>query len=240
MAMPMKEWYAATKAKYGDVSPGKMAHEVFYRNPLRTAWGNRELFSSPADGAITTQGQLNPSAHLLNVKGAKLTTNDLLGPHAIDKPALVICIFMSYLDVHWNRAPTECQIQRFPLPPIRTANVSMLAAEEGLIDDGKSKPATMAPFMKFNGRVVNKLFAGHLRYTYYLVQISDTDVAKIVPIDPSPVASFLQNDRFGQIIYGSMCCLILPLDPRYKFDPLCNVTDHVEAGVDPLVLIGKT
>ena len=238
MPVPMKKWFAEMQAKYKNASSDRMAHEVFYRNPLRTMWSNRRFFGSPADGVITTQKRLDPHDDLVNIKGAEISTNDLLGPHKIDRPALVVCIFMSYLDVHWNRTPTECQIERFPLPPIRTANVSMLDTEDALVD-GKIKPATMA-HMKFNGRVVNKMFAGHMRYTYYLVQIADSDVSKIVPIDAEPVASFPQNERFGQIIFGSMNCLILPLDERYRFKPTCQVGDHVEAGTDTLVEIRLT
>lgn len=239
MAAPMKQWFAETKKRYANFSAHKMAHEVFYRNPLRTMWGNRDLFASPADGVITTQGRFDPDGDLINVKGLEVTTNELLGPHAIDSPVLVIAIFMSYLDVHWNRTPTECQIQRYPISPIRTANVPMLGTEEGLIDDGKIKTATMG-YMKNNGRVVNKCFAGHMRYTYYIVQIADSDVSKIVPVDPGEVASYPQNERFSQIIYGSMCVLVLPLDKRYRFRPLCRIADHVEATNDPLVGVEKT
>ena len=236
--MPLKDWLNTPEiVRLKAMSNNKLTHEMFWRNPLRTMWCNRELFGSPADGTITTQGRFDADADMIDVKGLQIAPNDLLGPHKIDGPAMVIAIFMSYLDCHWNRCPTECQIQRFPLPPLRTGNVPMLSTEEGLLDDGLIKPGTMA-HMKFNGRVVNKCFAGHMRYTYYIVQIADSDVSKIVPIDPE-VVSYPQNDRFGQIIYGSMNVLILPLDKRFRFRPLCKIGDHVESANDAIVKVER-
>ena len=51
---------------------------------------------------------------------------------------------------------------------------------------------------------------------------------------------FAQNERFSFIRWGSQVDLVLPLDDRFDFKTLQNVTDHVEAGVDPLVEIKPT
>ncbi len=128
---------------------------------------------------------------------------------------------------------------RFPLPPIRTQNAPMLWAERGLLDEAKILRADLG-FMRTNGRVVNKCFCGPLRYTYWLVQIADSDVNAIVPFKQTPTCTCQQNERFGMIRWGSMCVLILPLSPRFRFRPLCKVTEHVEAANDALVRVTRT
>src|SRR5512146_2408945 len=127
MATPLKEWInGAEVQRFLAMSQRQASHEYFFRNPPRTVWGNRGLFASPADGVITTQGRFAPNADLIEVKGEKITLRAMLGQHAIDKPALVSAIFMTAADVHWNRAPTDVVLTRFPLPPIRTLNQPML------------------------------------------------------------------------------------------------------------------
>ncbi len=170
------------------------------------------------------------------MKGAQCTTNDLLSTLAIDTPSLVIGIFMSSLDVHYNRVPSECVMDRFPMPPIRTMGLPMLWTEKGILDDLRIKPGSFG-FMRDNERVVNRFFAPHMGYTYYVVQIADSDVNMIVPLKCQPTAWFNQNERFGQIIWGSMCVLVMPLDSRFKFKPLRKIGDHVECCNDPIVRV---
>jgi phosphatidylserine decarboxylase len=240
MAMPLAEWLEGPDVhKFETISQEEASHSFFFRDPARTMWANRDLFASPADGIITTQGRFDPEGDLVEVKGVEVTINSLLGPHAIDSPALVVCVFMTAADVHWNRAPTAAVLTRYPLPAMRTMNVPMLWTERDLLDKGLIRKGTFG-FMAANARTVNKCFCGPLRYTYYVVQIADSDVNCIVPLKTGRTAPFNQNERFGQIIWGSMCCLILPLDARYRFKPACKVTDHVEACNDPLVQITLT
>jgi hypothetical protein len=239
MALPLKEWLATAEVqRFSKMSAEEAGHEYFFRNPPRTVWGNRELFGSPADGVITTQGRFAPDADLLDVKGVDVTVNTLLGPHAIDTPALVTAIFMTAADVHWNRCPTDVTMGRYPLPPIRTRNLPMLWAERDMLDSGLIRKGSFG-FMQANARVVNRCYCGALRYRYYLVQLADSEINCIVPLKSTPVATFNQNERFGQIMWGSMCVLVLPLDSRYTFHSLCHTADHVEAGVDLLVSIKR-
>jgi phosphatidylserine decarboxylase len=238
MPTALKEWVRTDVAAFQKKSLVQAAHNDFFRDPPRVMWQNRDFFAAPADGVITTLGRYDPEADLIDVKGAKITTNSLLGPHAIDSPALVVCIFMTFCDCHINRAATDCTAVRYPLPPIRTSNAPMLWAEHGLLDEAKVLKADMG-FMATNGRVVTKCYCGPLRYTYWLVQIADSDVSAIVPFVNGRVQLWNQNQRIGMIRWGSMCCLILPLDPRYRFKPLAKLTEHVEA-TEPLVSVNRS
>jgi phosphatidylserine decarboxylase len=236
MSMPLKEWLKTPEIKrFNNMSINKAAHEYFFRNPSRPMWSDHNLISSPADGIITTQGVFGPD-ETIEVKGVDISVNDLLGPHSINDPSLVVSIFMSAADVHWNRAPSDVTLVRYPMPPIRTQNLPMLWTERGLLDHGLIKAGTFG-YMQANARVVNKCYLGAHDYRYYVIQIADSEVNSIVPMRTSRVWAYNHNERFGQIIWGSMCVLILPLDGKLYFRTTCNVTDHVEAGIDVLAEI---
>ena len=120
------------------------------------------------------------------------------------------------------------------LPSIRTMNQPMLFAERGLLDSGLIRKGTFG-FMASNERRLNVCWCAGMNYTYYVVQIADSDVDCIVSMNPARTASFLQNERFGQIRWGSMCVLIMPLDKRYRFKPMQPIGQHVECCTDALV-----
>jgi phosphatidylserine decarboxylase len=233
-----KAWIREQHKLTDGMSNEEMYTSWFFRNPARPETCDRNLVFTPADGFVTTLGRFDPEADLVDAKGVKCSVNDLLGPLAIESPALVFCVFMSALDCHWNRTPTETVMVRYPLPPIRTANVPMLFEERDILDDLRIKKADM-PFMSQNERVVNVLDFTALKYRYYVVQIADSDVDQIVPMRHTQTAWFNQNERFGQIIWGSMCVLIMPLDARYRFRPLVRLGQHVECCHDPLVRIER-
>jgi len=90
-----------------------------------------------------------------------------------------------------------------------------------------------------NERVVNTVYVSHMNYTYHMVQIADYDVGVITPFyeEGKPVE---QGARFSMIRWGSQVDLVLPLDKRYEFEPVNQVTEHVDAGVDKLVEVKRT
>lgn len=237
MPVPMKEWLAAETKKVEGKTMREMSHEYFFRDPLRATFQDWSYFFSPADGFITFQSRFEPGSDLLDVKGAKVTLNTIMGPHAYElehRPCLAIGIFMSFLDVHQNRAPTDGVLSHAYIPAIRTQNLPMLFAENEILKKGRISNRAMG-FMQPNARVVNEFWYSSLSYKYYMVQIADSDVSAIIHYKPEEHARVNQGERIGMIRWGSMCVLILPLTSRYQFSPLCKITDHVEAGTDALV-----
>ena len=232
MATPMIEWIETEGEKYA-----KMAHTYFFRDPCRPMFLDRDYFFSPADGFIITQGRYLPHENI-DVKGVKMSVADLMGRPDFDEPALVIQVFMSCLDVHINRMPTDGTLGHYYLHPIRTNNVPMLWTEKGILEKHKILKGTMT-YARDNGRVINEVICSWLRYKYYMVQIADSDVSCILHFSPLHQAPLNQCQRFGQIRWGSQVALIMPLDPRYKFRPTQKVEMHVEAGLDPLVAIER-
>jgi phosphatidylserine decarboxylase len=232
----LDEWLATDVEEFQKLSLKTAAHSAFFRDPPRPLRCNRDVFMASADGVITTQGRFTPDEDLFDVKGAQCSVNDLLGhQQSIDKPALVSATFMSFADVHVNRAASDCTMTRFPLPPLKTRQVPMLFVERNILNKGKV--AGGMEFMRDNQRVVNKCFCPYLKYWYFLVQIADQDVDCIVPFREGRTVTLNQSQRFGMIRWGSMVVTILPLDSRYRFRPCCKVSDHVEAGVDAIVRV---
>lgn len=240
MAMPMEQWLKENQPRFDKISLKEASHREFFRDPARPMRQDVQFMFSPADGFITTQGRFDANEDLIDVKGRDVTINSLLGPQlAIDSPALVICVFMSFLDVHINRTPTACTMTSFPLPPIQTGNVPMLWTERGILEKYKILKDTLPNYMRDNGRVVNKCFCPYLNYWYYVVQIADSDVSCIVPFHRNRTETFTGCQRFGMIRWGSMCSLVLPIDKRFKFKPLVPLMWHCEAGNDTLVSVQR-
>jgi len=238
MAISMEEWRATAVEKYKGYSLQRMAHAEFFRDPPRAQRIDATRFFSPADGVIIGQSRLVPECEVVEAKGVDVSLADLLHPWTIDQPCLVINVFMTFYDVHINRMPTGGILTREPTGPIRTCNLPMLWVEKGIVKKGVIQKGDMK-YMASNARMLNRVWSTNLRYTYYMVQLADSDVSAIMPFDHRKHAPLAQSERFSVVRWGSQVALILPLDPRYKFRTLCNVTDHVEAGTDALVSIER-
>lgn len=233
----MKIWVPKAKELWADVPLKRMAEVDFNRNPTRLEVTDSRFFFSPADGVIMNQGRMMPNERV-EAKGVYFTLAELMHPWPMTKPCLVISIFMNFYDVHWNRAPTAGLISHEYAPPLRTANLPMLYVEHGILDKKRLNQGDRA-YVKANARMLNEVYSGALGYKYWMVQLADSDVEAIMPIRQDPIAPHGQCETFSFVCSGSEVALVLPLDSRYKFKTLCKVTDHVEAGVDPLVEVKR-
>jgi phosphatidylserine decarboxylase len=234
MPTSLAEWLPAAKKKYENIDWNHWSHEDFLRDPCRAQRVDSRYFFSPADGVIIGQACVSPDDDVVEAKGVEVTLADLMKPWPIDQPCLVINIFMTALDVHINRMPTGGILTHEPAGPIRTSNLPMLWIEKGIIEKGVIFKKGMQ-YVKDNARMLNRVWSTNLGFWYYMVQIADSDVSAIMPFDHRKHAPLAQSERFSLVRWGSQVALVIPLDPRYRFRTLCNVTDHVEAGTDPLV-----
>jgi phosphatidylserine decarboxylase len=235
MARTIDQWLDEHVAKYEEYSIAQLGHEKFFRDPARPQFIDSNLFFSPADGIIIYQQMVEEDGKFLEVKGEQYTLSDLLQTSDVKDilPCLVVGVFMSFFDCHVNRIPYGGRLQYEFLEPISSRNLPMLLVEKG-IKEGRVDTDELT-YLKYNERVLNTIYSPKLDYTYHVLQIADKDVSAIVPFDVDQNGYFTQNERFGMIRWGSQVDLILPLDGRFKFHLVNKVTDHVEAGVDPLV-----
>ena len=171
---------------------------------------------------------------MIETKGTHCTLSELMAPWEIDTPCLVIGIFLTFWDVHRIRTPSAGVLTNQFVEPIKTCNAPMLFEESSILKKGTISKADMK-YMASNGRVLCRI--SQPGYTYYMVLLADSDIDRILCYDHRKHAPMMQCQRSHYVTYGSQCNLILPLDSRYKFKTLCDVTDHVEAGRDALISI---
>ena len=234
----MSEWLKEARDKYAKWPMVDMSHREFFRDPPRVQRIDSRFFFSPADGIIISQSRVSPNDDLLETKGTHCTLAELLSPWEIDQPCLCVSIFLTFWDVHIVRMSTGGIIYNQHVGPRRSCNAPMLFEENGILKKGVISKADQR-YMASNARMLSRITSTNLTYTYYMVSLADSDISAILPFDHRLRAPLAQSERCFAVRWGSQATLVLPLDPRYKFKTLCQITDHVEAGVDALVSIER-
>lgn len=236
MAKSLREWVKTDTLAGRNMSLRQLSEQHFFRDPVRGPYNCSDTFFSPADGVILYQKIVSPGDPVLEVKGRSYTVREILRDDDFAETALVVGIFMTAYDVHINRVPYSGLLNWRELPPMRSANLPMLAVEEGLLRRGRIA-VDEADYLFANQRMLNRVTVAALGLTYYMVQIADCDVATITPFQLGQNTKVFQGQRFSQIRFGSQVELVVPIRPGMSFELLQQTTDHVEAGLDPLFRI---
>ena len=234
MAEKLEDWLNGEVKELSKMSVGELSNTFFFRDPIRPTYIDNEHFYSPADGTILYQKIVLPDEQVLEIKGIDYTIQDVMGDKNYNQPSLVIGIFMSFYDVHINRIPYSGVIKYNRLEPIESTNKPMLAVEKDILNK-VINPNNM-DYLKYNERMLNKIYNSSLDYTYYIIQIADEDVNVIAPFKQQEDLC-TQNERFSLIRWGSQVDLVLPLDDRFTFELLLKETMHINAGLDKLIKI---
>ena len=234
MAQKLEDWLNGEVAELSKLPISELSNTFFFRDPPRSTYIDNKHFYSPADGTILYQKFVLPNEQVLEIKGIDYTLQDVMGDKDYNTPSLVIGIFMSFYDVHINRIPYNGVIKYNRLEPIESTNKPMLAVEKDILNK-VINPNNM-DYLKYNERMLNKIYNSFLDYTYYVVQIADEDVNVIAPFKQQGDLC-TQNERFSLIRWGSQVDLVLPLDKRFSFELLLKETMHVNAGLDKLIKI---
>ena len=237
MTQSIKEFLARPDIKeYRDAhSYGELKSEDFFRDPFRNIFINHDLFYAAADGIVLyTKDVVNPE-DFLDIKGKEYSLKDMLADQSYDLPALVIGIFMSYLDVHINRVPVSCYyLSRRETNQIHTHGVSMVMVENELLEDFNYEKTDL-DYLVYNEKHVSMFYSTAINGRFYIVQTADRDVDVILNWGQGKFIT--QGDRFGQIRFGSQCDLIIPHKKGINYEFLVKPLDHVEAGVDPVLRV---
>ncbi|MDY6875955.1 MAG: phosphatidylserine decarboxylase family protein [Chloroflexota bacterium] len=159
----------------------------FLRDPERTASAGEELLLAPADGRVVEVGQVYE-------------------PCFLEGRALKISIFMSLLDVHVNRTPTEGRVTMVEHVP------------------GKFLQAFRPEASEVNE---HNLIGLESRYGRVLVKQVAGIMARRIVCWVHPGQRLQAGERLGVIKFGSRVDLYLPP----KAEPVIRVGDQARAGV---------
>ena len=88
----------------------------FFRNPNRRILYDTKSILSPADGFVIYCKRINPGDDIFSIKKNKhIKLDDLMfidDKSLKNQPGWLIGVFMTFYDVHYNRAPIEGHIKK--------------------------------------------------------------------------------------------------------------------------------
>jgi len=204
----------------------------FFRNPPRSPAPGEGLVSA-ADGTVVYVKKFASAADVIHVKqGLAARLSDIVREDTA-LPQLLIGVFMSPFDVHYNRAPLEGTVAFVRHSPGRSANVHMGPMHWRIL--ARRPPYyTDSRHIVQNERTVTRI-DGALRgmpLHCHVVQIAAKTVAGIDSY-VEPGGTVERGATFGMIRIGSQVDLILPW--REGFEVLAREGDRVVAGETILV-----
>ena len=182
----------------------------FFRNPPRNPPPGTGILS-PADGTVVYAKVVEPGEDVITIKqGVRASVNDIVREHLTLRKVL-IGIFMSPFDVHFNRAPIAGQIRFIRYYPAVKKNFHMGSMHLRTV-------LKLAPLYKNslhivqNERTVTKIdgeFRGDA-LSCYVIQIAGGSVRGIDSFFRAG-ESVERGEIFGMIRIGSQVDLVVPL-----------------------------
>jgi phosphatidylserine decarboxylase len=199
----------------------------FYRNPRRAAPAGAGVVSA-ADGTVVYVRKIAAATDVIHVKrGLEARLEDIVRED-VGLPKLLIGVFMSPFDVHYNRAPLDGTIDFVRRHPGRGRNVHMGPMHWRVLTRRPPYQSGSTHLLR-NERTVTKL-DGTLRgrpTSCYVVQIAARTVAGIDSyVKPGDLVA--RGDVFGMIRIGSQVDLVIPW--REDLSVLVRPGDRVRAG----------
>lgn len=206
-------------------------HIWFFRDPPRRAKDANGILS-PADGTVVYVKIAAPDEDVVVIKrGLAAKISDIIRED-VASPKLVVGIFMSPLDVHYNRMPSTGVIQSIANHPGR-GNVHMGPMHWRILLGREPRYANSTHIVQ-NERTVTRVLAHYrgMPLSYYIVQIGAKTVNGIDSYF-NPGQTAMRGEKFGMIRIGSQVDLVLPA--RADFQICVQPGDRVRAGESVLV-----
>jgi phosphatidylserine decarboxylase len=207
-------------------------HYWFFRDPPRTPPAEAGILS-PADGIVVYVRRVDPGEDVVVIKqGVSATVRDIVRED-IASPRLVIGVFMSPFDVHYNRAPLTGRIDFIRRHPSSGGNLHMGAMQWRTLFDIEPHYADSVHIVQ-NERTVTH-FVGDYRgapLSCYVVQIGARTVNGIDSYyEEGDVVP--RGSTFGMIRIGSQVDLVVSW--RSDLKALVIPGQRVRAGETRLV-----
>ena len=209
----------------------------FFRNPARLTPPGEGIVSA-ADGTVVYVNEVAPGAAVVSIKQGRAATLGDIVREDLAAPKLVIGVFMSPFDVHYNRAPLAGTVRFVRHHPGRGRNAHMGAMHWRILLGRRPFHAGSEHIVR-NERTVTRIDAtlGGDPLSCYVVQIAARTVAGIDSY-VAPGARVERGAIFGMIRIGSQVDLVLPARPglRVRVQP----GDRVRAGETVLAEYSRT
>ena len=204
----------------------------FWRNPPRVVPAGEHLVS-PADGTVVYVKRAEPREPIVVCKqGRAASINDIVREE-LEWPRILIGIFMSPFNVHYNRAPIGGTVAYKKQYPATGRNCHMGSMHWRCLL--KRLPIYgNSPHILQNNRAVTR-FCGRFRrqtISCYVVQIGGRAVDGI-DVFPDVGQTVAQGEIFGMIRIGSQVDLIVPDLPGLQVQ--VQAGDRVTAGETILI-----
>ena len=204
----------------------------FFRTPTRTV-PDGDSITSPADGTVVYVRTVEPHEPVIVIKhGLSASVNDIVNED-LSTRKILIGIFMSPFDVHYNRVPLSGIVISIRHYPGKMENVCMLAMHlRTLFHRGPYSKDSLHILQ--NERTVTRL-EGRYRdrlLSCYVIQIAAKSVRGI----DSYVAGgqhVRKGSIFGMIRIGSQVDIVVPYQKEMKI--MVRPGDKVRAGETVLI-----
>jgi phosphatidylserine decarboxylase len=204
----------------------------FARDPARETPAEAGIVS-PADGTVVYVKEAGPKEDVMVIKQGLAAKIEDIVREDIDSSKIIIGIFMSPFDVHYNRAPLNAKVEMIRSHPGRGPNTHMGPMHWRTLIK-KSPHYENSVHIVQNERTVTR-FTGEYKnesLPFYVVQIG----AKTV----NGIDSYFRvgdtvkrGEKFGMIRIGSQVDLVLPQRPGLALR--VKAGDRVRAGETILV-----
>lgn len=181
----------------------------FFRNPSRLPPPGGSILS-PADGRVVYVRHVQSREAVLSIKKGVPAPLEDMAPTDLEGPKILIGVFMSPWDVHYNRAPLSGTVEWIRHHPARGRNLHMTLMHLRTL-------FRIPPFFAGslhvirNERTVTKfrsLFRGN-PMNFYVIQIAGGSVRGIEIYVPEG-GSVTRGEIFGMIRIGSQVDLVVP------------------------------
>jgi phosphatidylserine decarboxylase len=199
----------------------------FFRDPPRTPPVEPGIVS-PADGTVVYVRRVAPGEPVVSIKqGVSATLRDLVREE-VEDTKLVIGIFMSPFDVHYNRAPLDARVDFIRRHPALGENQHMGTMHWRTLLGLEPRYAGSLHIVQ-NERAVTRLVGDYrgAPLSLYVVQIGARTVNGI-DCYFRPGQTVVRGQTFGMIRIGSQVDLVVPW--REEFEARVRPGDRVRAG----------
>lgn len=220
MIVSLEDW--VKKIKKDNLDKERLYFQEFYHKKPNNITINKDFFLSPVEGTVLYIKEIKNNDAIVEIKGKNFTIKDLIGFN-LEGEYVVIGVFMTVFDNHFNSCPLYSFYKWKKLSPLQSYNLPMDFVQADLLSK-KEVESDHLNYLFYNERVINKFISSDHDFVFYVVQIADYAVNVISNFYNKTCLH--QGQIFGEIIFGSQVDIVIPADVIEKI--FIKEYDHIE------------